>query len=232
MTSTARIDATPEPQGVQYAVLAFFAETRDGIDSAVAAVSTWTAPVAPGRAARAYALRPTTAPVGDSRPRNLYGLADSPPTLLVEVSLDHLPDRLPAGAPDGACAVTAIERIVHAGPAQPDASVQRLGLTRRREELDLDQFARAWRERHVPLVLSAGPRFTRYSTGVVRRGDVPWHGIAAQSFSSPQAAAEHDHNNKVVHPEVFADAGRIVAAAEQYWATPASSDPPNPNPDS
>ncbi|GAA4553705.1 hypothetical protein [Pseudonocardia xishanensis] len=171
-----------------------------------------------GAACHARRLTPVEAPIGVQRPHNLHGLSTDSATALFEVEGPRGGLDAP-GLPQGIVATTVCDRVVHAGSGEGRVGVTRIGLTRRQPGLTLEQFATGWRERHVPLVHRAGPRFTEYVTYVVRAGSVPWHGIAMQTFPDSGAAAAHDHNNRVVRPDVYEDAITLVASAEQYWAS-------------
>lgn len=167
---------------------------------------------------RAWRLEATNAPVGTTRPHHLYGMASRAATGLLEIDLSVVPSNL-AKAPKGLVTVFVVDRVAHVESPQP-MLLQRLGFTQRQPTLTVEEFATNWRSRHVPLVLRSGPKFASYSTSVVRLGEIPWDGVAAQEFSSKEAAKAHDINNRQTHPDVYEDAVSIVRAAEQYWSVP------------
>jgi hypothetical protein len=211
-------------------VLFAFSDDPDGVTShAISELQSWTQAqgLASSAPPRAWSLEPTKAPVGKETTGYLFGMADRPPSGYVEILLSEVPKAALPQTPKGTRCIFVTDRQTHYSlHDDDDSSVARIGLTQHPPEMTMTEFGRHWRERHVPLVLRSGPGFRHYSTNIVRVGTVSWHGIAEQRFSSRDTAAEHDRHNRYDKPEVYEDAVKIVAAAEQYWALPAA---PNGN---
>jgi hypothetical protein len=100
-----------------------------------------------------------------------------------------------------------------------DGAVLRLGLTRRLAGLSRAEYARHWKDVHVPLVMGAGPLFDRYVVNIVEHPgedvDGP-DGVVEQQFPDEATCREHDRQVLEDKPAVLADVRTFVGGAEQF----------------